>query len=157
MYSLHGLHCEIDRGSLEGLQLRCKGALIWLPAAQMDVLQGRQRGFYVCLTPLCMPDACLQYCRRMKWRKQQPITVLELRCRRLDQPLTLLQDSSFYGCFSWVDLYAQCKGAHGRGRDVINDSDFREKQCGLRAALQVVDATPVEGRWSLPWAETSAQ
>ena len=83
--------------------------------------------------------------------------MLELRCRRLDQPLTLLQDSRYYGCFSWVDIHAQCNGAHdGRGRDVISYSDFREKQRGLRAALQVVDATPVEGRWSLPWAEASA-
>ena len=82
--------------------------------------------------------------------------MLELRCRMLDQPLTLQQDSSFYGCFSWVDIHAQCKGAHGRGQDVISDSDFQEKQCGLRAALQAIDATPVEGSWSLPRAETSA-
>ena len=86
----------------------------------------------------------------MKWRKQQPITVLELRCRELDDPLTLLQDSSFYGCFSWVEIHAPGPGAHGRGRNVISDSDFREKQHGLRAALQAIDATPVEGRWSLP-------
>ena len=141
---------------MEGLQLRW-GGLIWLPAAQMPVFLGTQEGLFVCLIPPCMRDACLQCCRRIKWRKQQPITVLELRCRRLDQPLTLLQDSSFYGCFSWVDIHAQCKGANGQGRDVISDSNFREKQQGLRAALQTVDATPVEGLWSLPWAEASAQ
>ena len=141
----------------ELLQLRQRGALIWLPAVRISVFKGRQWGSFVCLIPLCMRNACLQCCRRMKWRRQQPITVLELRCRRLDQPLSLLQDSSYYGCFSWVDIHAQCNGAHdGRGRDVISDSDFIDKQRGLRAALQVVDATPVEGRWSLPWAEASA-
>ena len=123
----------------------------------MAVFSSRPGGVCVGLIPICMGDACLPKCRRMKWRKQQPITVLELRCRELDQPLTLLQDSSFYGCFSWVDIHAQCKGAHGQGQYVISDSDFGEKQRGLRAALQTLDATPVQGRWSTPWAAASAQ
>ena len=80
----------------------------------------------------------------MKWRKQQPITVLELRCRRLDTPLVLPQDSSFYGCFSWVDLHSHCQGFNADGQHVIGDQDFRERQAGLRTALETVEALPLQ-------------
>lgn len=84
------------------------------------------------------------HCRRMKWREQQPITVLELRCRRLSSPLVLPQDSSFYGCFSWVDLHGHCQGKHAHGEHVIGEEDFRERQAGLRAALHSIEATPMQ-------------
>ena len=80
----------------------------------------------------------------MKWRKQQPITVLELRCRKLSNPLVLPQDSSFYGCFSWVDLQSHCRGVHADGQHVIGEEHFQEQQAGLRAALRSIEATPLQ-------------
>ena len=79
----------------------------------------------------------------MKWRRQQRITVLELRCRKLNSPLVLPQDSSFYGCFSWVDLHSHCQGVHADGQPVIREKDFQERQAGLRAALESIEATPM--------------
>ncbi|EFJ49681.1 hypothetical protein VOLCADRAFT_89645 [Volvox carteri f. nagariensis] len=38
---------------------------------------------------------------RLKWRANQPITVMELRCWRLAQPLELPVTESLFGCFSW--------------------------------------------------------
>lgn len=84
------------------------------------------------------------WCRRMKWRKQQPITVLELKCMRLDTPLVLLQDDALYGCFSWVDLHRQVQGFQAEGQYVLGEDEYREKQAGVRAALQKIDATPVQ-------------
>lgn len=91
---------------------------------------------------LCLMHSA--HCRRMKWRRQQPITVLELRCKRLREPLVLPQDSSYYGCFSWVDLHSQCQEMHAEGEYVIEEEDFEERQAGLRAALQTIEATPVQ-------------
>ncbi len=82
-------------------------------------------------------------CRRMKWRKQQPITVLELKCRRLDTPLVFLQDDALYGCFSWLDLHKQVQGFQAEGQYVVGEDRFREKQAGVRAALQKVEAIPI--------------
>ena len=44
---------------------------------------------------------------RLRWRERQPITVLELRARRLAPPLVLPPQEHFWGCFSWVDLGSQ--------------------------------------------------
>ena len=74
--------------------------------------------------------------------------MMELRCRRLDEPLVLPQDSSYYGCFSWVDLHAQCQGVHAKGQYVIGEDEFTEKQLGLRAALERIEATSVQEFWS---------
>ena len=38
---------------------------------------------------------------RLKWRKVQPLTVLELRAFRLQQPLAVRPEPSYFGCFSW--------------------------------------------------------
>lgn len=38
---------------------------------------------------------------RLKWRKSQPITVLELRVWRLAAPLQLPLRDELFGCFSW--------------------------------------------------------
>ena len=44
---------------------------------------------------------------RLRWRERQPITVLELRARRLAAPLVVPPQEHFWGCFSWVDLGSQ--------------------------------------------------
>ena len=41
---------------------------------------------------------------RLRWREQQPITVLEVRAHRLTDPLILPAREDWWGCFSWVDL-----------------------------------------------------
>mmetsp|Transcript_41091 Transcript_41091/g.105072 ORF Transcript_41091/g.105072 Transcript_41091/m.105072 type:complete len:186 (+) Transcript_41091:144-701(+) len=38
---------------------------------------------------------------RMKWKPSQPITVMELRCRRRSAPLRLPMRPEYQGCFSW--------------------------------------------------------
>ena len=80
----------------------------------------------------------------MKWRRQQPITVLELRCKKLREPLVLPQNSGYYGCFSWVDFHSQCQNMHAEGEYVIAEEEFKERQARLRAALQAIEATPVQ-------------
>ena len=38
---------------------------------------------------------------RLKWRKGQPLTVLELRAFRLQRPVAVRPEPSYFGCFSW--------------------------------------------------------
>ena len=51
---------------------------------------------------------------RLRWRRQQPITVLELRCRCLAPPLTAANSPDLWGCFSWVTLPAGDGSSGGR-------------------------------------------
>jgi len=41
---------------------------------------------------------------RLKWRAKEPLTVLELRCFQLQQPLVIPTRPEYFGCFSWVKL-----------------------------------------------------
>jgi hypothetical protein len=41
---------------------------------------------------------------RLKWKSQQPLSVLLLRVYRLDQPLKLAYRETYKGCKSWIDL-----------------------------------------------------
>ena len=101
---------------------------------------------------------------RLRWRQRQPITVLELRCRRLQVPLTLPNNPDLWGCFSWVSLPAalhtpaassscgsssssSSSGSSGtRALDVLlegavpvmTDEDFAQQGRALRAALDDV-------------------
>ena len=70
--------------------------------------------------------------------------MLELKCMRLDTPLVFLQDDALYGCFSWVDLHRQAQGFQAEGQYVLGENEFKEKQAGVRAALQEVNATPLQ-------------
>ena len=97
----------------------------------------------------------------LRWRQRQPITVLELRCRRLRAPLTLPNSADLWGCFSWVSLpaaqHAQAGGSSWassssssssgtRAMDVLlegavpvmTDEDFAQQARALRAALDGV-------------------
>lgn len=78
----------------------------------------------------------------MKWRAQQPIHILELRCRRLRQPLLLPQSDAYYGCFSWLDVPAQMASLTDAD-PVLPDDMFATKQAALQHALSALKAEPV--------------
>jgi hypothetical protein len=84
------------------------------------------------------------WCRRLNWRAKSPVNILELRCQRLRQPLLLPQAEFFYGCFSWVDLPGDLVAqALGAADPVMPEPDFKDRQEGLRAALEHIEAQPV--------------
>lgn len=78
----------------------------------------------------------------MRWRKQQPITILELRCERLAQPLILPQSDQFYGCFSWVDLDVTSE-AEAVIVAAMPPAEFERQQADLRDALQNVKTSEI--------------
>ena len=41
---------------------------------------------------------------RLKWRKGQALTVLELRAYKLVRPIVIIPSPSHFGCFSWGAL-----------------------------------------------------
>lgn len=74
---------------------------------------------------------------RLRWRPKQPITVLELRCSVLQQPLTVPNKESYWGCFSWVDLDLRLtQEALQSAQPVLSDEEFCERQQGVRTALK---------------------
>ena len=84
---------------------------------------------------------CSWYCRRMRWRKQQPITILELRCERLAEPLLLPQSDHFYGCFSWVDVGEVSE--HLPAEAALPAAEYERRQLGVRNALLKVSTTDI--------------
>jgi Domain of unknown function (DUF1802) len=107
------------------------------------------------------PDSDASVACRLRWRQRQPITVLELRCRRLRAPLTPLNSPDLWGCFSWVSLpaaqHAKAGGSSSGGNGssngggtramdvllegavpVMTDEDFAKQARALRAALDGV-------------------
>ena len=74
---------------------------------------------------------------RLKWRAKQPITVMELRCSELQQPLVFPPEDDYWGCFSWVILEQGVQQPQlEEATDVINDSEYKEKQHEVRTVLQ---------------------
>ena len=41
---------------------------------------------------------------RLKWRRGQALTVLELRAYRLSKPLVVVPQPGHFGCFSWGEM-----------------------------------------------------
>ncbi|KAK9846560.1 hypothetical protein WJX81_006598 [Elliptochloris bilobata] len=84
---------------------------------------------------------------RLKWRPRQPLTLLELRARRLRPPLALPARDEFWGCFSWVNIGAEAakQAAHGwqHGTPALPDDVFLEKQAALRRALRSMQVEPL--------------
>lgn len=76
---------------------------------------------------------------RLRWRRKQPITVLELRCRRLAAPLQLHNYPELWGCFSWVSLPAgegtSFETLWADGVVALTDGDFARQQAACRRAL----------------------
>ncbi|CAL8461748.1 g1279 [Coccomyxa elongata] len=79
--------------------------------------------------------------KRMRWRKQQPITILELRCERLAKPLIQPQSDHFYGCFSWVDVGEVSE--HLPAEAALPAAEYERRQVGLRNALVDVNTTDI--------------
>ncbi len=76
----------------------------------------------------------------MRWRKQQPISILELQCEQLAEPLILPQSDSFYGCFSWVDLGVTVT-SEVKAVAAIPAAEFERQQSNLRNTLQDLEIT----------------
>lgn len=79
---------------------------------------------------------------RLRWRAQQPITVLELRAAPLRAPLQLAPQEDFFGCFSWVDLSSAAAAETGAaeaaaavGPPALGDAAFAEQQAEARRRL----------------------
>lgn len=88
--------------------------------------------------------------QRLKWRPTQPVTLLELRCYRLRQPLILPSREEYWGCFSWVDLDQQggqvagvaalLAGQEAGGLEAaLDDAAFGQRQALLRERLEGLD------------------
>ncbi len=81
---------------------------------------------------------------RLKWRPHQPLTLLELRARRLEPGLALPARDEFWGCFSWVDVgaaaAAEARDRWARGAPALPDDVFASRQVALRGALAGMDA-----------------
>uniref|UniRef100_A0A7S0UU72 Uncharacterized protein n=1 Tax=Polytomella parva TaxID=51329 RepID=A0A7S0UU72_9CHLO len=84
---------------------------------------------------------------RLKWKKKQPITILELRIFRLNKPISIPRQDSLFGCFSWVDLEdgitLTSKEISWAGTPVIDDATFEKKQKDLRKRLLTSQATEI--------------
>jgi hypothetical protein len=85
---------------------------------------------------------------RLKWRKSQPITLLELRAYRLEPPLALPRSDELFGCFSWVGLPGlpadATAGALAGKVPALGDAAFAGKQALLRERLGRLDVAPLE-------------
>ncbi|DBA91080.1 hypothetical protein WJX77_004941 [Trebouxia sp. C0004] len=82
---------------------------------------------------------------RLKWKPKQPITVMELRCSQLQQPLVTPTQDSYWGCFSWIDVeQGVTKEQLTTAEAVIDNSDYQGRQQQVRRALgQLDDCTEV--------------
>lgn len=77
---------------------------------------------------------------RLKLRAKQPITVMELRCSRLQQPLVIPTLDSYWGCFSWVDVEQGLSQEQiSTATAVIANDDFAVRQKLVRTALVQLD------------------
>jgi hypothetical protein len=85
---------------------------------------------------------------RLKWRRSQPITLLELRAYELRPPVMLPSSEDVFGCFSWVGLpgvpEAEVEGALAARVPALGDAAFAEKQRLLRERLKGLAAEPLE-------------
>ncbi len=82
---------------------------------------------------------------RLKWKTKQPITVMELRCSQLQQPLVIPTQDSYWGCFSWIDVeQGVTQGQLSTAEAVMSDPDYQRRQQQVRTALgQLDDCTKV--------------
>lgn len=78
--------------------------------------------------------------KRLKWKPKQPITVMELRCSQLQQPLVIPTQDSYWGCFSWINIEQGVSTEQLRAAEaVLNDSDYQGRQQKVRTALGQLD------------------
>jgi hypothetical protein len=77
---------------------------------------------------------------RLRWRPTQALTILEVRVRRLIEPISIHNDDEFYGCFSWCMLplsgeNAAATEALRTSEAVLSDEAFAIKQAMCREGL----------------------
>lgn len=79
--------------------------------------------------------------KRLRWRQQQPITVLRLRCRKLQQPLEFRNLPELWGCFSWVSIPSRIgiDALWQSGTPVLSDSHDVSQQLELLGALDQLE------------------
>ncbi|GBF95180.1 hypothetical protein Rsub_07893 [Raphidocelis subcapitata] len=84
---------------------------------------------------------------RLKWRRAQPLTLLELRAYRLEPPLQLPRCEELFGCFSWVGTPGLAPeavaAAVARRVPALGDAAFAERQALLRERLASLEAEPL--------------
>jgi len=79
---------------------------------------------------------------RLKWKPSQPITVMELRCRKRKTPIRLSMREEYKGCFSWVDLDMDMDGgATEMWEPVMDSSQYEDKQAQLRDKLSLIECS----------------
>lgn len=80
---------------------------------------------------------------RLKWRAQEPLTLLELRAWALQAPLVLQTREELFGCFSWVALSDADVAARAewRATPALSDAAFAARAAALRAALAGLEDT----------------
>lgn len=117
------------------------------PKTQPEVVfevAGEVTGCWTTMDPGVLPltsglhiwsDAFLEH--RLKWRPKQPITILEVRARRIPgSRLAVPSDPDMFGCFSWVDLTSATQAADvSEWEPAIPDAEFVKRQVQLRQAL----------------------
>lgn len=84
--------------------------------------------------------------RRLKWRRNQPITVLELRVFQLNPALEVPTQEEWYGCFSWAAIKGmeeqtglKLKELVKNATPALNDASFGEKQKFCRERLKHIE------------------
>ncbi|KAL4447379.1 hypothetical protein ABPG77_007412 [Micractinium sp. CCAP 211/92] len=82
--------------------------------------------------------------QRLRWRKTQPITVLELRAVRLPQPLELASRADFWGCFSWLDLAAAPEGSTAEQQQQLAEAAAATAAAAAAATPALGDAAFAE-------------
>lgn len=74
--------------------------------------------------------------KRLRWRADQPLTLMELRLWQLkESALRIKNAESFYGCFSWLDIPVESVDEISFGKAVVDDSEFARRQVACRRCL----------------------
>jgi len=94
--------------------------------------------------------------KRLRWRPQQNVTVVEVRAFRLPRPLRVPRRDEYSGCFSWIalseeDAMTDMDALLGPAVPAVDDETFRKRQLGLRTALQQVPGVQCLYDGQLSW------
>ncbi|GAX82335.1 hypothetical protein CEUSTIGMA_g9764.t1 [Chlamydomonas eustigma] len=74
--------------------------------------------------------------KRLKWRRGQDLTILELRSWKLEEAVVVTVRPEYFGCFSWIDLDLQTNMINKEAmQPSLPDATFRVMQNNLRAQL----------------------
>ncbi|PSP16224.1 MAG: hypothetical protein BRC58_09750 [Cyanobacteria bacterium QS_8_64_29] len=70
---------------------------------------------------------------RLRWKPQQPLSVLLLRTYRLPQPQALPYRPAYGGCRSWIELETSVSLAGAT--PALDENSYRERVAAVRTAL----------------------